>query len=91
MSNQNENTIDEQNNIPGQRKEVDVKDIPYASELANLLKEMEYPADKNKISNFIKSIGNTEENIIKLLGKIDDKQYNNSAEVISATGLVSRQ
>lgn len=37
----NENTIDEQNNIPGQQKEVNVKDYPYTSELANLLKDIE--------------------------------------------------
>ncbi len=91
MSDQNENAINEQNNIPGQQKEVDVKDYPYASELANLLKDMEYPADKNKILNFIKSIGNTDENIMELLEKIEDKQYSNSAEVVSASGLVERQ
>jgi hypothetical protein len=91
MSDQNKNTINEQNNIPGQQKEVNVKDYPYTSELANLLKDIEYPSNKNKIINFIKSIGNTDENIIGLLEKIEDKQYNNSAEVISATGLVKRQ
>jgi flagellar basal body P-ring protein FlgI len=89
MSDQNENTINEQNNIPGQQKEVNVKDYPYASELANLLKDIEYPTDKNKIINFIKSIGNTDENIMELIEKIEeDKQYNNSAEVINSTGLV---
>jgi len=80
MSDQNENTINEQNNIPGQQKEVNVKDYPYASELANLLKDIEYPTGKNKIINFIKSIGNTDQNIMKLIEKIEeDKRYNNSA------------
>jgi hypothetical protein len=89
MSDQNENAINEQNNIPGQQKQVNVKDYPYASELANLLKDIEYPTDKNKILNFVKSIGNTDENIMELLEKIEvDKQYNNSAEVINSTGLV---
>ena len=91
MIEQNENTIKEQNNIPGQKKEVDVKDYPYASELANMLKDIEYPTDKNKILNFIKSIGNTDKNIMELLEKIEDKQYNNSAEVINGTGLIKRQ
>ena len=54
MSDQNENTINKQNSIPGQGKEVDVKDYPYASELANLLKDMEYPADKSKILSLSK-------------------------------------
>ena len=89
MSDQNENAINEQNNIPGQQKQVNVKDYPYASELANLLKDMEYPKDKNKILNFIKSIDNTDENIMELLEKIEEgKQYNNSAEAINSTGLV---
>jgi flagellar basal body P-ring protein FlgI len=89
VNGQNENTINEQNNIPRQQKEVNVKDYPYASELANLLKDIEYPTDKNKIINFIKSIGNTDENIMELIEKIEeDKQYNNSAEVINSTGLV---
>ena len=91
MSEQNGNTTNNQNNIPGQQKEVDVKDYPYASELANLLKDMEYPADKSKILSFVKSIGNTDKNIMELLEKIDDKQYSNSAEVVSASGLVERQ
>ena len=92
MSDQNENTINKQNSIPGQQKEVDVKDYPYASELANLLKDMEYPADKNKILGFVKSAGNTDEKMTQLLEKIEgNKQYSNSAEVISATGLVERQ
>jgi hypothetical protein len=91
MSDQNENTVNKQNNIPGQQKEVDVKDYPYASELANLLKDMEYPADKSKILSFVKSIGNTDKKIMELLEKIDDKQYSNSAEVVSASGLVERQ
>jgi hypothetical protein len=91
MSDQNENAINKQNNIPGQQKEVNVKDYPYASELANLLKDMEYPADKDKILSFVKSVGNTDENMTQLLEKIEgNKQYSNSAEVINATGLVER-
>lgn len=91
MSDQNENTINKQNNVSGQQKEVDVKDYPYASELANLLKDMEYPADKNKILSFIKSIGSTDENIMQLLEKIGESRYSNTAEVINATGLVKKQ
>ena len=37
----------EQNHIPGQQKEVYVKDYPSAIELANSLKDVNYPADKN--------------------------------------------
>ncbi len=89
MSNNNERIANEQNNIPGQQKDVNVKDYPSAIELANVLKDVDYPADKNTIINFVKS-NNTDNNIVNLLEKVDDKMYNNSSEVVSATGLVEK-
>jgi len=59
--------------------------------LANVLKDIEYPANKNTIINSVKSVGNVDKNITELLEKLEDKQYGNSAEVVSATGLVERQ
>jgi hypothetical protein len=90
MGNQNERTTNEQSNIQGQQKDVNVKDYPYAVELANVLKDIEYPANKNTIINSVKSVGNVDKNITELLEKLEDKQYGNSAEVVSATGLVER-
>ena len=91
MSNQNERSTNEQHDIPGQQKDVSVKDYPYAVELANVLKDIEYPANKNNIISSVKSVGNVDKNITELLEKLEDKQYSNSAEVVSATGLVERQ
>ena len=88
MSNNPEEFAKEQNNIAGQRKEVEVQDYPSAIELANVLKNVNYPADKNTIMNSINR-GNTDNKIIQCLEKIEDKQYNNSSEVVSATGLVN--
>ena len=91
MSNDQEKTSSEQGNIQGQRKEVDVQDYPSAVELANILKDVNFPADKNTIINSVKN-NNAANNksISYFIEKIEDKQYNNSAEVVSATGLVSR-
>ena len=89
MSNNSGNLSGDQGNIQGQRKDVDVKDYPSAVELANLLKNVDYPADKRTIISYIGK-ENTDRNILDLLEKIEDKQYSNSAEVVSATGLVSR-
>jgi hypothetical protein len=88
MSNNSGDLSSNQGNIQGQRKEVDVKDYPSAIELANLLKNVEYPADKRTIISYIGK-ENTDKNILELLEKIEDKQYSNSSEVVSATGLVS--
>jgi hypothetical protein len=89
MSNNNERIANEQNNIPGQQKEVNVKDYPSAIELANVLKDVNYPADKNTIINFVKG-NNTGNDMVNLLEKLDDKMYNNSSEIVSATGLVEK-
>ncbi len=90
MSNgNNEQIANEQNNIPGQQKDVNVKDYPSAQELANILKNVNYPADKNTIINSVKS-NNTDSNLAQLLDKLEDKLYNNSSEVVSAIGLVEK-
>ena len=73
MSNNPEKFAKEQDNVPGQRKEVDVKDYPSAIELANILKDVNYPADKNTIINSIDS-NKTNNRIIQCLEKIEDKQ-----------------
>ncbi|HYF99564.1 MAG TPA: DUF2795 domain-containing protein [Candidatus Saccharimonadales bacterium] len=86
---ENKRIENEQNNIPGQQKDVNVKDYPSAIELANILKDINYPADKNTILNSVKS-NNMDKNITDLLEKLEDKLYNNSSEVVSATGLVEK-
>ena len=53
----------EQENIQGQRKEVDVQDYASAEELANLLKDVNYPADKNTIINSVKTNNANNKNI----------------------------
>ena len=39
----------EQARIQGERKEVDVKDYPKAAALAQVLKDLEFPADKKQM------------------------------------------
>ncbi len=90
-SGQAEKIANEQENVPGQRKEVDVKDYPTAAALANLLKDVDFPADKNTIINSINQSETNNKNIVGLLEKIEDKQYNNTTEVVSATGIVDKQ
>ena len=90
-SGQAEKIANEQENVPGQRKEFDVKDYPSAAALANLLKDVDFPADKNTIINSINQSETNNKNIVGLLEKIEDKQYNNTTEVVSATGIVDKQ
>jgi hypothetical protein len=90
MNNDYTSTENRQEDISGQKKEVDVKDYPSAIELADSLKGINHPADKNTIVNSV--IGrNMDKRISELLGQIEDKMYINASEVVSATGLVERQ
>jgi Protein of unknown function (DUF2795) len=90
MSNDYTSTENRQDDVPGQQKEVDVKDYPSAIELADMLKGINYPADKNTIVNSV--VGkDTDKKVAELLGQIEDKSYNNASEVVSATGLVERK
>ena len=83
-------TAKRQDNISGQQKDVNVKDYLSAIELADILKGIKYPSDKNTILNSV--IGrNTDKKISELLGQIEDKIYNNASEVTTATGLVERK
>lgn len=90
MSNDYTSTENRQEDIPGQQKEVDVKDYPSAIELADMLKGINYPTDKNTIVNSVVD-RNTDKKVTELLGQIEDKTYNNASEVVSATGLVERE
>jgi hypothetical protein len=83
-----EDILNKQNEISGQKKEVNVEDYGEASSIGQILKDLEFPANKNKIIEFAKS-KNCDENTIKKLEQIEDKEYKNTAEVTTATGIVS--
>lgn len=80
----------QEDDVSERPKSVNVKDHLSAIELADILKGIKYPSDKNTILNSV--IGrNTDKKISELLGQIEDKLYNNASEVATATGLVERE
>ncbi len=83
-----EDIVNKQDEIAGQRKEVNVEDYGEASSIGQTLKDLDFPANKNKIIEFARS-RNIDENTINKLEQIEDKEYKNTAEVTTATGIVS--
>lgn len=82
-----------QMNVDGQRKEIVVNDYAKAATLSQFLKDLGFPANKDKIVQFVqeqqKLLNNSEnQDILSLLKKIEDKQYQNVFEVTNAAGLV---
>jgi hypothetical protein len=64
----------EQARIQGERKEVDVKDYPKAAAIAQVLKDLQFPADKKQIVDYVERARPQSEEILSDIQKIEDKQ-----------------
>ena len=91
--------VSEQGGVEGQRKEVNVGDYVKTAAVGQLLKDLKFPADKNKIIQFVQ-LQETPTNISKekkedilyiLQKNIEEgRQYQNVSEVTRAAGLVQQ-
>jgi hypothetical protein len=82
--------INQQNAIEGQRKEVNVESYSGVSKLADLLKDVGFPAPKNKILEYViqsEDFGE-KDRIINALTKLKDRSYNGVSDVTTSAGLV---
>lgn len=77
--------IRKQDQIPGERRRSKtVNDIQNTAALAQLLKNLEFPADKSKIVEFVqqkKTKDPKSNQILPVLKKIEERQYKNIADV----------
>jgi hypothetical protein len=83
--------ISDQNAIEGLRKEVNVESYSKVAEIGQLLKDMDFPAEKDKIIEFIKrgsSNDQTKDEILSALNKLEERSYKNASDVTMAAGLV---
>jgi hypothetical protein len=82
--------ISEQSGVEGQRKEVNVESYSEVATLGQILKDMEFPADKNKVIEYVKQSSNVQnkEEILAALQKIEEREYKNVSDVTAASGLV---
>jgi hypothetical protein len=79
--------ISEQGGIPGERKEVNVESYGKVAALGQILKDLEFPANKDKIIKFVKA-NVTDKDILDKLEKLEDMEYKNVAEITNKTDLV---
>ncbi|MDQ4073332.1 MAG: DUF2795 domain-containing protein [Thermoproteota archaeon] len=82
--------ISEQNAIEGQRKEVNVESYSKVADIGQILKDMDFPAEKSKIIEFVSQrLGNNQNNeILSALNKLEDKTFQNVSDVTKSAGLV---
>jgi hypothetical protein len=89
--------VSEQAGIQGQRKEVNVESYSKVAAVGQILKDMDFPADKNRIISFArqhqssaannKNVENRED-IISTLQKLEEREYKNVSDVTIALGMV---
>lgn len=82
--------ISQQNATEGQRKEVNVESYSGVAKLADVLKDVSFPAPKSKILEYViqsEDFGE-KDRIIKALSKLKDRTYNGVSDLTTSAGLV---
>jgi hypothetical protein len=81
--------VRKQSQVPGERKEKTINDFPKAAALGQILKDLDFPADKQAIVTFVEKLNSRESTeILPIIEKLNEKRYENVSEVANATGLV---
>ena len=83
--------VSEQSGIEGQRKEVNVESYSKVAQVGQMLKDIDFPASKEKIIEHFKqqhSGDHDKEEILKKLEGIEQREYKNASDVTTAVGLV---
>ena len=82
-----EKMISEQGGIEGQRKQVNVESYSKAASMGQILKDLEFPTNKDRIIKFVQK-QSLDDDLLSRLKKIEDKEYQNVSDVTKAAGLV---
>jgi hypothetical protein len=81
--------VRKQSQIPGERKEKTINDFPKAASVGQILKDLDFPADKQTIVSFVEKLNTSDsKEILTVLEKLDEKQYESVSEVTNATRVV---
>jgi hypothetical protein len=88
VSGEVEKVISEQGGVEGQRKEVNVESYSKTASLGQILKDLDFPASKDKIIQFVQQKNPADSDLQSSLKKIEDRQYQNVSDVTKAAGLV---
>jgi hypothetical protein len=86
--------ISEQAGVQGQRKEVNVESYSKVAAIGQILKDMDFPADKNRIISFARQQQKQQqssvakEDVLSALQDLEDREYKNASDVTTALGMV---
>ena len=82
--------VRKQSQIPGEHKEKTINDFPRAAAIGQILKDLNFPADKQTIVTFVERLDTPQSReILPLIERLDDeKQYQNVSDIAKDTGLI---
>jgi Protein of unknown function (DUF2795) len=80
--------VSEEAGVEGQRKEVNVESYSKVAYLGQILKDLDFPANKAKIIQFVQQRNSDDNELLSQLEKIEDRQYQNVSDVTKAAGMV---
>ena len=88
--------VSEQAGVQGQRKEVNVESYSKVAAIGQILKDMDFPADKNKIISFARqqqqqssgADNKNREDVLSALQNLEEREYKNVSDVTTALGMV---
>jgi Protein of unknown function (DUF2795) len=89
--------VSEQAGVQGQRKEVNVESYSKVATIGQILKDMDFPADKNRIISFTRQQQDSaasnknipdREDILSALQNLEEREYKNVSDVTTALGMV---
>jgi hypothetical protein len=86
--------VSEQSGVQGQRKEVNVESYSKVAAIGQILKDMDFPADKNSIISFARQQQSSRadiknrDDILSALQNLEEREYKNVSDVTTALGMV---
>jgi hypothetical protein len=88
--------VSEQAGVQGQRKEVNVESYSKVATIGQILKDMDFPADKNKIISYVRQQGTpagnknmeNRDDILSSLQNLEEREYKNVSDVTTTLGMV---
>src|ERR671913_2347485 len=81
--------VRKQSRISGERKEKTINDFPKAAAVGQILKDLDFPADKQTIVTFVEKLNTPQSReILPVIEKLSEKKYENVSEIAKDTGLI---
>ena len=88
-SEETQRTLRKQDRVEGEQRDKTVSDFPQAAALGQVLKDLDFPADRGVIVSFVEQSSKPERNeVLPVVQKLEGRRYQNVSEVAEAARLV---